>query len=80
MIKGISLQVRQGDFVRIIGKNGSGKSIFFKILFRVTAPTGGSKNQRESGGHAGSRHRVSPGSYRAGKHISKQSYPGNDDP
>ena len=37
----ISLSVKQGEALGIIGKNGAGKSTLLKILSRVTAPTSG---------------------------------------
>ena len=37
----ISLEIRQGEAVGIIGANGAGKSTLLKILSRVTAPTEG---------------------------------------
>lgn len=40
-LKNISLEVEQGEVLGIIGKNGSGKSTFLKILSRVTGPTCG---------------------------------------
>lgn len=40
-LNGISLQIKQGEAVGIIGSNGAGKSTLLKILSRVTAPTEG---------------------------------------
>lgn len=40
-IDGISLEVKKGDTLGIIGGNGAGKSTMLKILSRVTAPTKG---------------------------------------
>ncbi len=40
-LKGIDLQVKQGEALGIIGGNGAGKSTLLKILSRVTAPTEG---------------------------------------
>ena len=37
----ISFDVKEGDVLGIIGKNGAGKSTILKILSRVTAPTKG---------------------------------------
>lgn len=45
-LKGISLEIRQGDVFGIIGKNGAGKSTLLKILSRVTKPTTGSIRYR----------------------------------
>jgi lipopolysaccharide transport system ATP-binding protein len=40
-LKDISFEVKQGEVMGIIGRNGSGKSTALKILSRVTAPTEG---------------------------------------
>ena len=40
-LKGISFQVKKGEVVGIIGRNGSGKSTILKILSKITAPTNG---------------------------------------
>lgn len=40
-LKGLDLDVRQGDSLGIIGLNGSGKSTLLKIISRITAPTEG---------------------------------------
>ena len=40
-IKDVSLEVKQGETLGIIGHNGAGKSTLLKILSRVTAPTKG---------------------------------------
>jgi lipopolysaccharide transport system ATP-binding protein len=40
-LRGINLQLEQGEILGIIGKNGAGKSTILKILSRVTAPTKG---------------------------------------
>lgn len=37
----VSLEIRQGDVLGIIGHNGAGKSTLLKILSRVTGPTTG---------------------------------------
>ncbi len=41
-LKGIDLDIQEGDAVGIVGKNGAGKSTLLKILSRVTSPTEGS--------------------------------------
>lgn len=38
----VSLEVKKGERVGIIGHNGAGKSTLLKLISRVTAPTGGS--------------------------------------
>ena len=40
-IKDISLNIQKGEFVAILGHNGSGKSTFAKLLNLILEPTGG---------------------------------------
>ena len=40
-LKDLNFEIKQGDRVGIIGKNGAGKSALLKILSRITAPTEG---------------------------------------
>jgi iron complex transport system ATP-binding protein len=41
IIQGLSLSIRQGDFVAILGPNGAGKSTLVKLLSGALAPTAG---------------------------------------
>lgn len=40
-LKGVSFDVKRGEVVGIIGRNGAGKSTMLKILARITEPTSG---------------------------------------
>ena len=40
-LKNISFEVKKGEIIGIIGKNGAGKSTMLKILSRITEPTEG---------------------------------------
>ena len=40
-LKGVSFDVREGERVGIIGRNGAGKSTILKVLSRITRPTSG---------------------------------------
>ena len=42
VIKGVSFEVKKGEAVGLIGKNGCGKSTTLKILTRIMFPTEGS--------------------------------------
>ena len=40
-LNGISLTIKRGEFVFIVGDSGSGKSTLIKLLLREIVPTGG---------------------------------------
>ena len=40
-LDGISLKVKEGDFIAVLGSNGSGKSTFAKHINALLAPTEG---------------------------------------
>ncbi len=40
-LAGLDLEVQEGEVLGIIGRNGSGKSTFLKLLSRITRPTSG---------------------------------------
>lgn len=44
VLKGISIRVRQGEIVSIIGANGAGKSTLLKTIFGIIQPTRGEMN------------------------------------
>ena len=50
-LKDVSFEVKHGEVVGIIGRNGAGKTTFLKILSRITEPTEG---QAEIHGRVGS--------------------------
>ena len=42
VLKGLSFEVKKGDFFGIVGKNGSGKSTLLKIISQIYTPNSGS--------------------------------------
>ena len=47
-LKDVSFEIRTGETVGIIGRNGAGKSTMLKILARITPPTSG-RGERSAG-------------------------------
>jgi lipopolysaccharide transport system ATP-binding protein len=41
VFRGINLEIRQGEFIGIIGRNGAGKSTLLKIIAKILYPTSG---------------------------------------
>ncbi len=41
-VRDLSVEIKRGEMVGIIGRNGAGKSTFLKLLSRITEPTTGS--------------------------------------
>ena len=48
VLKGASLTVREGDHLGMVGRNGSGKSTFLKILADVIQPDTGKVSRRNN--------------------------------
>ncbi len=40
-VRDVSVEIKRGEMVGIIGRNGAGKSTFLKLLSRITEPTKG---------------------------------------
>jgi lipopolysaccharide transport system ATP-binding protein len=40
-LRDLSLEIKKGEVVGVIGRNGAGKSTFLKVLSRITEPTSG---------------------------------------
>lgn len=40
-VNGISIQIKQGEFVYVVGPSGAGKSTFIKMMYREEKPTKG---------------------------------------
>ncbi len=41
-VRDLSVEIKRGEMVGVIGRNGAGKSTFLKLLSRITEPTAGS--------------------------------------
>jgi lipopolysaccharide transport system ATP-binding protein len=54
-LKDVSLEIKQGEVVGIIGRNGAGESTLLKVLSRITEPTAGFADIRVA---VGGRHRI----------------------
>lgn len=48
VLRGVNLEIRQGEFVGIVGRNGSGKSTLLKLLAQIYYPEQGSIDVRGS--------------------------------
>lgn len=42
MIKGITLSIKGGEKIGVVGRTGGGKSTLIQVLFRLVEPSGGS--------------------------------------
>ncbi len=45
-LRDVSFELRQGDVVGVIGRNGAGKTTILKVLSRITEPTTGAATRR----------------------------------
>ena len=78
-LKDVSFEVKRGEVLGIIGRNGAGKITLLKILSRITEPTEGRVTingpRREP---ARGRHRLSPRADRPREHLSQRRDPRHD--
>ena len=42
MIKGITLSIKGGEKIGVVGRTGGGKSTLIQVMFRLVEPSGGS--------------------------------------
>ena len=45
-LNGVSIRIRRGEFVFVVGDSGSGKSTLIKLLLRELTPTSGGVGKR----------------------------------
>ena len=43
-ISGLTVNIKQGEFVYVVGPSGAGKSTFIKMMYREEKPSTGSIN------------------------------------
>ena len=63
ILRGLNLELKDGEYVSVVGDNGSGKSTLIKLILRLVKPTSGSIEttavktgyvpQKNDGAHAG---------------------------
>ena len=78
-LKGVDLEVKQGDVLGLIGRNGAGKTTLLKILSRITKPTSGwAEIYGRVGSSAGGGDGIPSGAFRARQYVPFRGYPGDD--
>ena len=69
-LRSLSLKIDEGEAVAMVGRNGSGKSTFLKLVAGIHSPTSGDLLIAEGGAdrkHDRARHRLPPRADRAGE-------------